>query len=198
MDLASFTSWYRADGQGRPAYHPAMMVTLAGYCFCKGIRSSRAIEMATFDDVGARVICANLHPGHSTIHRFVTRHEQPVKGLLVQSVVACAREGLVSVDVVAGDGTKVRASASMAANVTLGELDLQIGELERLVAAEVDARVAQAPAQDAAQDALTGDGGGAGRPPRGPPGRGPGARPPRRAPGPPAAGPGPPGRPRRG
>ena len=173
MDLASFTSWYRADGQGRPAYHPAMMVTLAGYCFCKGIRSSRAIEMATFDDVGARVICANLHPDHSTIHRFVTRHEQPVKGLLVQSVVACAREGLVSVDVVAGDGTKVRASASMAANVTLGELDLQIGELERLVAAEVDAWIAQARAEDAAQDALTGDGGGAGRP-GGPAGGGPG------------------------
>src|SRR5260221_13604927 len=183
MDLASFTSWYRADGQGRPAYHPAMMVTLAGYCFCKGIRSSRAIEMATFDDVGARVICANLHPGHSTIHRFVTRHEQPVKGLLVQSVVACAREGLVSVDVVAGDGTKVRASASMAANVTLGELDLQIGELERLVAAEVDAWIAQARAEDAAQDALTGDGGGAGRP-GGPPRGGPGA--PGPAPGPPA------------
>src|SRR5260370_1206853 len=102
MDLASFTSWYRSDRQGRPAYHPAMMVTLAGYCFCKGIRSSRAIEMATFDDVGARVICANLHPGHSTIHRFVTRHEQPVKGLLVQSVVACAREGLGSGAVAAG------------------------------------------------------------------------------------------------
>src|SRR5258708_8635625 len=174
MDLASFTSWYRADGQGRPAYHPAMRERRAGGCFCKGLRSLRASEMATLDDVGARVICANLHPDQSTIDRFVTRHEQPVKGLLVQSVVACAREGLVSVDVVAGDGTKVRASASMAANVTLGELDLQIGELERLVAAEVDAWIAQARAEDAAQDALTGDGGGAGRP-GGPPRGGPGA-----------------------
>src|SRR5258708_18005563 len=135
-----------------------MMVTLAGYCFCKGIRSSRAIEMATFDDVGARVICANLHPDHSTIHRFVTRHEQLVKGLLVQSVVACAREGLVSVDVVAGDGTKGRASAPMAANVTLGELNLQIGELERLVAAQGDARIAHAPAEYARPGALTGAG----------------------------------------
>src|SRR5260370_7190304 len=108
MDLASFPSWYRADGQGRPAYHPAMMVTLAGYCFCKGIRSSRAIEMATFDDVGARVICANLHPDHSTIHRFVTRHEQPGRGLLVQSVVAGAREGLAGVDGVAWAATMVR------------------------------------------------------------------------------------------
>src|SRR5258708_6400483 len=119
VDLASVNSWYPADGQGRPAQHPPTIGALAGHRLRQAIRSSRAIEMATFDDVGARVICANLHPDHSTIHRFVTRHEQPVKGLLVQSVVACAREGLVSVDVVAGDGTKVRASASMAANVTL-------------------------------------------------------------------------------
>src|SRR5258708_20075013 len=28
MDLTPFTAWYRADGQGRPAYDPAVMVTL--------------------------------------------------------------------------------------------------------------------------------------------------------------------------
>ena len=62
LDMAPFTAWYRADGQGRPAYHPGLMVGLVMYCYCKGIRSSRAVEMATFDDVGARVICGNLHP----------------------------------------------------------------------------------------------------------------------------------------
>ena len=118
LDLEPFLGWYRADGQGRPAYHPRLMVALIMYCYCKGIRSSRAVEMATFDDLGARVICGNLHPDHATVHRFVTRHEEPVKGLLVQSLAACARQGLVSVDVVAGDGTKVKASASMAANAT--------------------------------------------------------------------------------
>jgi transposase len=159
MDLGPFVSWYRADGQGRPAYHPQLMVSLVLYCYCKGIRSSRAVEMATFDDLGARVICGNLHPDHSTIARFVTRHERPVKGLLVASLVACAREGLVSVDVVAGDGTKVKASASMAANATAEQLELGIGELEALLAAEVDAWLAQAAAADAAEDALSGDGG---------------------------------------
>jgi transposase len=167
MDLAAFTSWYRADGQGHAAYHPGMMVPLVCYCFCKGIRSSRAIEAATFDDVGARVICGNLHPDHSTVHRFITRHEQAVKGLLAASVVACARQGLVKVDVVAGDGTKVKANASAAANRTLQELDLGIGELERLVAAEVGAWVEQARAEDAAdglgrddEDPPSGAGGG--------------------------------------
>jgi transposase len=158
LDLVPFTAWYRADGQGRPAYHPRLMVGLVMYCYCKGIRSSRAIEMATFDDVGARVICGNCHPDHATVARFVTRHEGPVKGLLVASLVACARQGLVSVDVVAGDGTKVKASASLAANATAAQLEIEIGELEALLAAEVDAWFTQARAADQAEDALFGDG----------------------------------------
>jgi transposase len=156
LDLAPFVAGYRADGQGRPAYHPRVMVALVMYCYCKGIRSSRAIEMATFDDAGARVITGNLHPDHSTVARFVTRHAGAVKGLLVASLVACAREGLVSVEVVAGDGTKVKASASMAANATAEQPDLDIAELEKLIEAEVDGWLAQARAEDAAEDALFG------------------------------------------
>ena len=159
MDLTPLVAWYRADGQGKKAYHPALMVALIMYCYCKGIRSARAIEMATWDDVGARVLAGNLHPDHATVARFVSRHEGPLKGLLVQSLAACARQGLVSVDVVAGDGTKVKASASMAANATAEQLEIEIGELEALLAAEVDTWFAQAQAADAAEDALFGGGG---------------------------------------
>ena len=154
LDLAPFLAAYRADGQGKRAYHPRMMVALIVYCYCKGIRSSRAVEMATFDDVGARVICGGLHPDHATNARFVTRHKEPLKGLLVQSLVACAREGLVRVDVMAGDGTKVKANASMAANATAEQLGLDIAALEELLEAEVAAWIEQARAADVAEDAL--------------------------------------------
>ena len=166
VDLAALEDRYRADGQGSAAYHPAMMVTLIMYCYCKGIRSSRAIEMATFDAGGARGICGHLHPDHATTARFVIRHAQGLKALLPASVAACAREGLVSVDVVAGDGTKVKASASMAANVTGGELDARIAALEELIAAEVAAWVEQHLAADAADGAAPA-GGGSGRSPGG-------------------------------
>ena len=156
VDLAPFLAAYRADGQGKRAYHPRMMVALIMYCYCKGIRSSRAIELATFDDVGARVICGGLHPDHATNARFVTRHKGPLAGLLVQSLVACAREGLVRVDVTAGDGTKVKANASMAANATAEQLGLDIAGLEELLAAEVQAWIGQALAADAAEDVLFG------------------------------------------
>src|SRR5580700_3548043 len=154
LDLAPFLAGYRADGQGKKAYHPRMMVALIMYCYCKGIRSSRAIEMATWDDVGARVICGGLHPDHATGARFVARHREPLKGLLVASLAACAREGLVRVDVAAGDGTKVKANASMAANATAEQLGLDIAELEKLLAAEVEAWIEQARAEDEAEDAL--------------------------------------------
>jgi transposase len=168
LDLAPFLAAYRADGQGRTAYHPRMMVALVVYCYAKGIRSSRAVEMATFDDVGARVICAGLHPDHATTARFVTRHKEPLKGLLVQSLTACAREGLVRVDITAGDGTKVKANASMAANATAEQLGLDIAELERLLEAEVAAWIEQAAAADAAEDSLF-SGGDAAPPPGGTP-----------------------------
>jgi transposase len=164
LDLTPFLAAYRADGQGNTAYHPRMMVALIVYCYCKGIRSSRAVEMATFDDVGARVICGGLHPDHATNARFTGRHQEPLKGLLVQSLVACAREGLVRVDVTAGDGTKVKANASMAANATAEQLGLDIAGLERLLEAEVQAWIEQAAAADAAEDALFSGDRGAGVP----------------------------------
>jgi transposase len=171
LDLAPFLSAYRADGQGKRAYHPRMMAALILYCYAKGIRSSRAVEMATFDDVGARVICGGLHPDHATCARFVTRHKEPLKGLLVQSLAACAREGLVRVDVTAGDGTKVKANASMAANATAEQLGLDITALEELLQAEAAAWIEEACAADAAEDALVSGDGGPGGPPAGGPGR---------------------------
>jgi transposase len=136
LDLSRFGASYRPDGQGGRPYDPVMMATLLLYCYCRGRRSSREIEMATFDDVGARVICGGLHPDHSTVAEFVRRNTGAVLALLPESVKACAAEGLVSLEVVAGDGTKLKANAAMAANLTREQLDAQIAELEAWIDAE--------------------------------------------------------------
>ncbi|HEX7160864.1 MAG TPA: transposase, partial [Trebonia sp.] len=169
MDLSRFGARYRPDGQGGRPYHPVMMATLLLYCYCRGRRSSREIEMATFDDVGARVICGGLHPDHSTVAEFVRRNAGAVLALLPESVKACAAEGLVSLDVVAGDGTKLKANAAMAGNLTREQLEAQIAELEGWIDAELRAWVRDmldeegvtAPAAAAARDG--GPGGGKGK-----------------------------------
>jgi hypothetical protein len=44
MDVSAFLGAYRADGHGRPAHDPAMMLALLLYAYRKGQRSSRVIE----------------------------------------------------------------------------------------------------------------------------------------------------------
>jgi transposase len=43
MDLSAFYCGYRADGHGRPAHDPAMMVALLVYAYARRQRSSRVI-----------------------------------------------------------------------------------------------------------------------------------------------------------
>ena len=116
LDLSAFYDDYRADGHGRPAYDPKMMVALLLYAYAKGNRSSRGIERACSEDVAYRVICSNHVPDHSTIAEFRVRHERALADLFGEVLGLCSAAGLVRVGVVAIDGTKVAASASRDAN----------------------------------------------------------------------------------
>jgi transposase len=116
MDLSVFVSAYRADGHGRPAYDPSMMVALLLYAYAKGNRSSRGIERECREDVAYRVICANLVPDHSTIAEFRKRHEAALADLFSSVLSLCKEAGLVKVGVIAIDGTKIAANASLDAN----------------------------------------------------------------------------------
>jgi transposase len=112
FDLTPFYAAYRADGHGRAAHDPAMMVALLLYCYAIGERSSRRIEGRCVEDVATRVICVNRAPDHTTIARFRQRHETALAGLFGEVLVLCAEAGLVRVGVIAIDGTKVHANAS--------------------------------------------------------------------------------------
>jgi transposase len=116
LDLTEFYVDYRLDGHGRPGYDPKMMVALLLYCFSKGNRSSRGIERACREDVACRVICANLVPGHSTVAELRCRHEQALGELFTSVLSLCRKAGLVRVGVIAIDGMKVSANASLDAN----------------------------------------------------------------------------------
>jgi transposase len=126
MDLSDFYADYRADGHGRPAYDPRMMVALLLYAYARGNRSSRGIERECEEDVAYRVICANRVPDHSTIAEFRVRHEAALAELFSSVLSLCRRAGLVRVGVVAIDGTKVQANASRTANRSYEQIAREI------------------------------------------------------------------------
>jgi transposase len=140
MDLGGFYGAYREDGHGRAAHDPAMMIALLLYSYACGVRSSRAIERRCREDVPTRVICANRVPDHTTISRFRARHEVLLSRMFTQILGLCARAGLVSVGVVALDGTAIAADASPAATRSHGsireEVDRMLGEAAAVDAAE--------------------------------------------------------------
>ena len=127
-----------------------MMVALLLYSYALGQRSSRAIERRCREDVPTRVICANQVPDHTTIARFRARHQEALARTFTQVLALCARAGLVSVGVVALDGTAMAANASREATRSYPAIR---EEVERMLgeAAAVDA------AEDAEHGAARGD-----------------------------------------
>ena len=139
LDLGGFNASYRLDGHGRAAHDPAMMVALLVYAYAIGERSSRAIERRCREDIAFRVITANQVPDHATVARFRVRHEAALSDLFGQVLGLCADAGLVSVGVVAVDGSKFAADASDKAIRSYGQIAAEIlEEAGRIDAAEGD------------------------------------------------------------
>lgn len=126
LDLSGFYAAYRADGHGRPAYEPSMMVALLLYAYARGTRSSRGIERACVEDVAFRVLAGNVAPDHSTLAEFRCRHEQALGDVFSGVLGLCARAGLGSVGIVSVDGTKLAANASIHANRDFGQVAREI------------------------------------------------------------------------
>ncbi len=111
---------------GRAPYDPAVLVSLLLYAYARGIRSSRAIERACWEDVAFKLITGMRTPDHWTVAEFRRRHESEIAGLFDDVLGLCREAGLVSVGVIAIDGTKIMASASMDQNRGYRELVGQI------------------------------------------------------------------------
>jgi transposase len=126
LDLQAFYSAYRANGHGRAAYEPSVMVSLVLFAYATNERSSRGIERHCRQDIAYRVITGNQVPDHATIARFIRRHQQSLAELFTSVLRLCARAGLVRSGVVAVDGTKLTASASSDCNVDYDRIAREI------------------------------------------------------------------------
>jgi transposase len=155
LDLSKIMAAYgRKDGRGMAAYHPAMMVRLLLYGYCRGVVSSRKIERATYEDVAFRYLAADQHPDHDSIASFRQTHLQSLAELFTQALQLCDKAGLVKLGHVAVDGTKLKANASKHKAMSYERM----AEKEKQLREEVDKLLAQAAQADTAEDAQYGKG----------------------------------------
>jgi len=101
--------------------------------------------MALERDIGFRVIAANQQPNFRTICRFRVEHEKALESLFVQVLRLCYESGLLKLGVIALDGSKVAANASLSAN-----------RGHEALKAEVQQMLAEAKQVDAEEDTLFG------------------------------------------
>ncbi|MFD9659969.1 transposase [Streptomyces mirabilis] len=158
LDLSAFENSYRDDGRGGVSYPPASLIALLLYCYSKGVRSSRRIEQACWDDVGCRIITANRRVDHSTVARFVRRHRAALNSLFVQVLSLCGRRGLVDLSAVAVDGSPMEANASRDANQRLQRLEETISQCGKEIHALMEDVVDHALSVEADGSAAQGDG----------------------------------------
>jgi transposase len=113
LDLSAIVIPAQAkDPRGEKGFDPRMMTLLLLYAYCVGTVSSRKIERACHEDLAFRVLTGNQQPDHSRISEFRRRNLEALSGLFVQILRLCQEAGMVSLGLVALDGTKVQANAS--------------------------------------------------------------------------------------
>lgn len=123
LDLSSFYKNYREDGTGGKFYDPIHLLGVIFYCYSNGIYSSRKIEEACRINVRCRYLAGNMSIDHSTIARFRQNNLDGIKDLFTQFLVILYEAQLIDPRLLALDGTKIKANASLSSNKTYNRLE---------------------------------------------------------------------------
>jgi transposase len=150
LDYSGLESKY--SSVGCPAYPPRIMVKILGYAYSKGIRSSRRIEEVLKIDVRFIWLGGGLVPDHNTIARFRKGGGSDLENLFKDSVKLCMRAGLVFLNSVSHDGSKIVAAASKKRIYNQERLEREMKSVEQILREAEDI--------DRAEDELYGSGNG--------------------------------------
>jgi transposase len=114
LDLSRFAEQVRAvEGTaGRSAYHPRLMVSLWIYAYSQGVGSGRELSrLCRFHPAYQWLTGAQSISDHS-LNGFRVAHQAALQELFIQVVGVLSAEGLVKLERVMQDGTKIGACAA--------------------------------------------------------------------------------------
>jgi transposase len=114
LDLSGYSEEVRAvEGKaGRPAWEPRLLISLWVYAYSEGVGSARAIEqLCEWEPAYQWLTGATVVNAH-TLSDFRVKHEQRLNGLFGQILGLLSADGLITLERVMQDGTKIRAKAA--------------------------------------------------------------------------------------
>src|SRR3970040_837993 len=113
LDLGPRYARIRAAGDqpGRPAIDPAVLMALWLVATLDGVGSARALDRLCEAHDAYRWICGGVEVNYHTLSDFRVQHVKFLDDVLTRSVAALMATGGVTLNRVAQDGVRVRASA---------------------------------------------------------------------------------------
>lgn len=113
LDLSSYYDHVDArEGQaGAPAFDPRLLVSLWIYSYSKGIGSSREIARRSEYDPAYQWLTGMRPVNYHTLADFRSAHGESIRSLFIQVLGILSYEGLITMERVMHDGTKIKASA---------------------------------------------------------------------------------------
>jgi transposase len=113
LDMSGFTTKIQSveGNAGRPATDPRLLLSLWIYATIEGIGSGRVIETYCADHSAFKWLCGEVSVNYHTITDFRTGNKELLDDLLTQSVAVFLNQGMITLERIAQDGIRVRASA---------------------------------------------------------------------------------------
>jgi transposase len=113
LDLKRFEEQQKTrEGEaGRPCWPARLLISVWIYSYTLGVGSARAIERMLSYEPGLRWLCADEQVNHHTLSDFRVGHKEALQELFAQFLVLLNAAGLVDLQTLLQDGTKVRAVA---------------------------------------------------------------------------------------
>ncbi len=113
LDLSALYSKIQAvEGKpGRDAVDPKILMALWMFATIEAISSARQVARLCERDLAYMWICGNVGVNHHLLSDFRTAHGEFLDQLLTDTIATLLHQGLITLDVVAQDGMRVRANA---------------------------------------------------------------------------------------
>ncbi len=118
------------EENGRPAYHPAILLKLYIYGYMNRIRSSRALERECGRNIELMWLLNMLTPDHNTIANFRRDNARGIKKVFRVTVSLARYFGLIGGELIAGDSTKLRAQNSKKNNFNQKKINRHLKYIE--------------------------------------------------------------------
>jgi transposase len=124
LDLSQFLVGVKAivGTVGRKVLSPHLKLTRWLYAISQGIGSARAIARRVEEDLAYRWIVGHLSIKHDALNAFRNDHGAALDKLMTDILASLLHKGVLSLDLVAQDGMRVRASASAPSYRSYGSL----------------------------------------------------------------------------